>query len=80
MDINIDPLHRNRGYGRSLVKKLAEMAKINNSTVLIDYFPSDFEHASFYFKLGFNICGYNSRLFYDENPEKRMGILVGLDL
>jgi ribosomal protein S18 acetylase RimI-like enzyme len=80
VDINIDPLHRNRGYGRALVKKLADMAKRNNSTVLIDYFPSDFEHSSFYFKLGFKICGYNSRLFYDEDPEKRMGILVGLDL
>ena len=80
VDINIDPLYRNRGYGRTLVKKLAEMAKNANSTVLIDYFPPDFEHSLFYFKLGFKICGYNSRLFYNEDPEKRMGILVGLDL
>lgn len=80
VDINIDPLYRNRGYGRALVNKLAESARNNNGTVLIDYFPSDFEHSSFYFKLGFKICGYNSRLFYDEDPEKRMGILVALDL
>lgn len=80
VDINIDPLYRNRGYGRALVNKLAEIGKSNNCTVLIDYFPSDFQHSSFYFKLGFKICGYNSRLFYDEDPEKRMGIIVGLDL
>ena len=80
VDINIDPLHRNRGYGRALVNKMAEISKSNNGTVLIDYFPSDFEHSSFYFKLGFKICGYNSRLFYDEDPEKRMGIIVCLDL
>lgn len=80
VDINIDPLHRNRGFGRALVNELAELAKCENATVLIDYFPSDFKHSSFYFKLGFKICGFNSRLFYDEDPEKRMGILVGLDL
>ncbi|MFC2164594.1 GNAT family N-acetyltransferase [Acidobacteriota bacterium] len=80
VDINIDPMYRNRGYGRILVTKLAEVAKNSKSTVLIDYFPSDFEQTSFYFKLGFKICGYNSRLFYDEDPEKRMGILVGLDI
>ena len=80
VDINIDPPHRNRGYGRALIEKLAGIAKSNGSTVLIDYFPTDFEFALFYFKLGFKLCGYNSRLFYDENPEKRMGIIMGLDL
>ncbi|MBN1225252.1 MAG: GNAT family N-acetyltransferase [Candidatus Aminicenantes bacterium] len=80
VDINVDPPLRNRKYGRALVNGLAEIAKSNGCTVLIDYFPTDYEFAFFYFKLGFKMCGYNSRLFYDEDPEKRMGIIMGLDL
>lgn len=80
VDINIDPLQRNQGHGRALVQKLAEVAKNSGSVVLIDYLPTNFESTFFYFKLGFKICGYNSRLFFDDVPEKRMAIIMGLDL
>jgi GNAT superfamily N-acetyltransferase len=80
VDIIVDPKYRGQGYGKGIVMKLAEIARNKNCTVLIDYLPTDFEFFFFYLKMGFKFCGYNSRLFYDTDPDKRMAIIVGLDL
>ncbi len=80
VDIIVEPKYRGQGHGRCIVIKLAEIAKSKNCSVLIDYLPINFEYFFFYLKMGFKICGYNSRLFYDTDPEKRMAIIVGLDL
>jgi ribosomal protein S18 acetylase RimI-like enzyme len=80
VDIIVDPAFRTQGYGRGLVTNLAEIARGKNCSVLIDYLPADFEFVFFYLKMGFKFCGYNSRLFYHANTEKRMAIIMGLDL
>jgi ribosomal protein S18 acetylase RimI-like enzyme len=66
----VDRLHRGKGIGAGLTKRVIEFAKDNNSfKVWLDTAPFMKEAISLYDKLGFTKCGYLNKHFWGLDME-----------
>jgi len=73
----VDVQHRRRGVGTRLLKVMEDFARKSKARVLIiDVPPDNFPALQLYFKNGFQICGYNAKIY----QEGKTAIYLAKDL
>jgi GNAT superfamily N-acetyltransferase len=80
IDIYVDDDSRHKGFGRTIIHGLTQVAREAGCIALVDYVPAHVEYINFYFRCGFKIIGYHSKFFYHKIRDKRDAIIFGLDL
>jgi ribosomal protein S18 acetylase RimI-like enzyme len=78
-DLTVDKEQRGKGYGRTMLKGMIDVARQKGAKVLMDFqCQSHNPLTDLYLKTGFRICGTNDRWF--PNEKDTAAVFYGYDL
>lgn len=80
VDIYVDPAYRGKGYGQALIRALSAAMQERGARVLFERVPVNHPALAFYTRLGFTICGMNTKFFDAPVPERSTALTLSLDL